>query len=202
MQPRAARPVVARARAQAPIRPPGTLPPAPPAHLPPPRPVCARTQFLGGCDATLAWVKESYMAGSSVSRPPRVLHENDLFTPGDGKDFDYDLVVVGGGSGGLACSKEAALLGAKVACLDFVKPSWAGSTWGLGGTCVNVGCIPKKLMHNAALLGEVLHADAPAFGWVLPGEGAAGLKHDWAKLVSSVQDHIASLNFNYRVSLR
>jgi pyruvate/2-oxoglutarate dehydrogenase complex dihydrolipoamide dehydrogenase (E3) component len=55
---------------------------------------------------------------------------------------------------GLSCAKHAKELGAKVALLDFVKPSPQGSTWGLGGTCVNVGCIPKKLMHTAALLGE------------------------------------------------
>ena len=66
----------------------------------------------------------------------------------------YDLVVVGGGSGGLACSKAAAELGARVVVLDFVKPSPQGTTWGLGGTCVNVGCIPKKLMHQAAILGN------------------------------------------------
>ena len=64
---------------------------------------------------------------------------------------DYDLVVIGGGSGGLAAAKEAAKHGAKVACFDFVKPSERGTTWGLGGTCVNVGCIPKKLMHTASL---------------------------------------------------
>ena len=67
-------------------------------------------------------------------------------------NFDYDLVVIGGGSGGLAASKEAASLGKKVAVLDFVKPSPAGTTWGLGGTCVNVGCIPKKLMHQGTVL--------------------------------------------------
>ena len=39
-----------------------------------------------------------------------------------------------------------------------------GSTWGLGGTCVNVGCIPKKLMHTAALYGETMH-DAQDYGW-------------------------------------
>lgn len=68
----------------------------------------------------------------------------------------YDLVVIGGGSGGLACAKEAVQLGAKVAVLDYVTPSPRSSVWGLGGTCVNVGCIPKKLMHQASLLGEAI----------------------------------------------
>lgn len=75
----------------------------------------------------------------------------------DGESYEYDLVVIGGGSGGLACAKEAVSFGAKVAVLDFVKPSPQGSKWGLGGTCVNVGCIPKKLMHQASLLGEAVH---------------------------------------------
>ena len=78
--------------------------------------------------------------------------------------YDYDLIVIGGGSGGLACAKEAAALGKKVALLDFVKPSPAGTQWGLGGTCVNVGCIPKKLMHYAGILGEAF-SDARAMGW-------------------------------------
>ncbi len=56
--------------------------------------------------------------------------------------------VVGGGSGGLAAAKEAANLGKKVALCDYVHPTPIGTTWGLGGTCVNVGCIPKKLMHQ------------------------------------------------------
>lgn len=72
-------------------------------------------------------------------------------------DYDYDLVVIGGGSGGLAAAKEATTLGAKVAVLDYVTPTPLGTKWGLGGTCVNVGCIPKKLMHQAALLGEAIH---------------------------------------------
>ena len=57
----------------------------------------------------------------------------------------------------------------KVTLFDFVKPSPAGSTWGLGGTCVNVGCIPKKLMHRAAVLGEDIK-DAQEFGWSYGGE--------------------------------
>lgn len=68
-------------------------------------------------------------------------------------------MVIGGGSGGLAAAKEASRLGAKVAVLDFVSPSPLGTKWGLGGTCVNVGCIPKKLMHQAALLGESIEVN-------------------------------------------
>ncbi len=69
--------------------------------------------------------------------------------------FDYDFFVIGGGSGGLASAKRAKLLGKKVGVADFVKPSPQGTTWGLGGTCVNVGCIPKKLMHFVAQMGEL-----------------------------------------------
>lgn len=156
--------------------------------------------FLGGCDATLAYLRSQFLAGGAISRPPRVVHDSDLKVEGDGAGYDYDLIVIGGGSGGLALSKEAADLGAKVAVLDYVKPSWQGSVWGLGGTCVNVGCIPKKLMHTAAILGEGLK-DAEAYGWNVSASSGA-ITHDWSKLVSAVQDHIASLNFGYRVALR
>lgn len=74
-----------------------------------------------------------------------------------GGQYDFDLLVIGGGSGGLSCAKEATSYGKKVVVLDFVIPSERGTTWGIGGTCVNVGCIPKKLMHQAALLGESIH---------------------------------------------
>ncbi|CAF0871534.1 unnamed protein product [Rotaria sp. Silwood1] len=62
--------------------------------------------------------------------------------------YDYDLVVVGGGSGGLAAAKEAAKLNknAKVACFDFVTPTYHGTKWGLGGTCVNVGVSIKLVL--------------------------------------------------------
>merc|ERR1712106_208082 len=111
--------------------------------------------------------------------------------------YDYDYIVIGGGSGGLASSKEAANLGAKVAVCDFVKPTPKGSTWGLGGTCVNVGCIPKKLMHQAAILGHDLK-DSREFGWQTPEK----VEHDWVKLVEGIQNHIGSLNWGYRVALR
>lgn len=146
--------------------------------------------FVGGCDKFVDWAR-ALLPGPDVDDRRMI---DDGF--GGAHSYDYDVVVVGGGSGGLACSKECARLGAKVAVVDFVKPSPAGSSWGLGGTCVNVGCIPKKLMHNAALIRETI-GDAADFGW------KAGLEpHDWSTLRDNVQGHVKSLNFGYRVSLR
>ena len=65
-------------------------------------------------------------------------------------DKVYDVIVVGGGTGGLTFVQEARKLGLSVAIFDYVTPSPHGSKWGLGGTCVNVGCIPKKLFHIGA----------------------------------------------------
>ncbi|XP_011551233.3 thioredoxin reductase 1, mitochondrial isoform X1 [Plutella xylostella] len=113
--------------------------------------------------------------------------------------FEYDLAVLGGGSGGLACAKEAVNLGAKVAVFDYVSPSPQGSKWGLGGTCVNVGCIPKKLMHQAALLGESIH-EATAYGWEIPSVEQVNI--NWASLTEAVQNHIKSVNWVTRVDLR
>ena len=53
--------------------------------------------------------------------------------PEESTSYQYDLIVIGGGSGGIACARQAAVLGKKVACFDFVKPSVQGSQWGLGG---------------------------------------------------------------------
>ena len=58
----------------------------------------------------------------------------DLDLAASQHDYDYDLFVIGGGSGGLATAKEAASFGAKVAVADFVKPSPQGTTWKIGGT--------------------------------------------------------------------
>jgi len=151
------------------------------------------SSLVGGRDDTLAWARKFVSVGDDapVSSYKPVA---DGFQKDHG--YDYDLIVIGGGSGGLSTGREAAKLGAKVAILDYVKPSPAGSKWGLGGTCVNVGCIPKKLMHNAALLAEHNHASA-SYGW----EGQS-VTHNWETLRQNVQDHIKGINFGYKVALR
>ncbi len=71
------------------------------------------------------------------------------------RQFDYDLVVIGGGSGGVRAARMAAGFGARVALVESHR---------LGGTCVNVGCVPKKLLVTGA---RYVHAfqDAKGFGW-------------------------------------
>ncbi|CAE7696893.1 SEP1 [Symbiodinium sp. KB8] len=109
-----------------------------------------------------------------------------------GLDF---VEVIGGGSGGLAATKAASDLGAKVAVADFVKPSPAGTTWGIGGTCVNVGCIPKKLMHISSLYRET-QTDAHGIGWETKSS------HSWSAMVNQVNDYIKSLNWGTKTDLR
>ncbi|KAI4900654.1 hypothetical protein NFI96_025249 [Prochilodus magdalenae] len=92
----------------------------------------------------------------------------------------------------------AAQLGQQVAVLDYVEPSVRGCTkWGIGGTCVNVGCIPKKLMHQAALLGTAVK-DARKYGWQIPEP----VSHDWATMSQAVQNYVRSLNWGHRVQLQ
>jgi thioredoxin reductase (NADPH) len=149
-------------------------------------------KYLGGRDDTLAWAKRIFSVSDNLD--PTSAPNIDIVDPSH--TYDYDLVIIGGGSGGLACSKEAQKLGARVAVLDFVKPSPHGTTWGLGGTCVNVGCIPKKLMHISATHGEHMK-DSKGFGW-----NTSPTHCDWLTLRDNVRDHIKGLNFGYRVQLR
>ncbi|KAL3657303.1 hypothetical protein V7S43_017811 [Phytophthora oleae] len=176
------------------------------------------TAFVGGCDDLLAYFRSGVGGGNPQSATssgnpsektdevdvpmPEANVEETVATDAEETNYDYDLVVIGGGSGGLACSKEAASFGQKVCVLDYVKPSPQGTSWGLGGTCVNVGCIPKKLMHQSSLIGEVMHHDGANFGWnVSSGDGNAPT-FNWKQLVSNVDGYIKSINFKYKVELR
>ena len=99
---------------------------------------------------------------------------------------EFDLIVIGGGSGGLAAAQRAAEYGARVALVEAHR---------LGGTCVNVGCVPKKVMWNAADLAEGLH-DAPDYGFAL----TAG-DHDWALLKEKRDAYVLRLNGIYETNL-
>jgi glutathione reductase (NADPH) len=93
----------------------------------------------------------------------------------------FDLIAIGGGSGGLAVAEKAAQYGKKVAVVEIAK---------MGGTCVNNGCVPKKVMWYAANLAHAVD-DANAFG--IP---AARGETNWGKLVAGRQQYIANIN-NY-----
>jgi glutathione reductase (NADPH) len=98
----------------------------------------------------------------------------------------FDLVVVGGGSGGIAAARRAAEYGARVALVEASR---------LGGTCVNVGCVPKKLMWNAAeFVGEL--ADARGYGF----DASLGA-HDWPALKVARDAYVAKLNGIYETNL-
>jgi pyruvate/2-oxoglutarate dehydrogenase complex dihydrolipoamide dehydrogenase (E3) component len=107
--------------------------------------------------------------------------------------YDYDLFVIGGGSGGISAARHANLAGKRVALADFVEPTPTGTKWGIGGTCVNVGCIPKKMMHYAATLAEA-RKDQELSGFVQDYT----VKHDWVKMVKQIQMHIKGLNWGYK----
>jgi thioredoxin reductase (NADPH) len=84
-------------------------------------------KYLGGRDDTLAWCRRYFSATSTETTKKNADISKYVDDWNPKHDFDYDLVVIGGGSGGLACSKEAQKLGARVAVLDYVKPSPIGA---------------------------------------------------------------------------
>jgi len=96
--------------------------------------------------------------------------------------YDFDLFTIGGGSGGVRASRMAAQFGARVALAEERY---------LGGTCVNVGCIPKKLFVYASEFSDAF-ADAAGFGWTV-GERS----FDWQTLVANKNREIERLNGVY-----
>lgn len=98
----------------------------------------------------------------------------------------YDLVVLGGGSGGLAAARRAAKHGARVALLEPAE---------LGGTCVNRGCVPKKLLWYAAHFAESLH-EAAGMGFSVAAE-----PHDWDGFRARRDAYLRRLNDIYRGNL-
>ncbi|MDB9538382.1 glutathione-disulfide reductase [Anabaenopsis sp. FSS-46] len=100
--------------------------------------------------------------------------------------YDFDLFVIGAGSGGIATARRAAEYGAKVGVAEFDR---------LGGTCVNRGCVPKKLMVYASHFPE-LFAEAQGYGW-----SAVESSLDWEKMITAVNNEVTRLNGIYQKML-
>ncbi|PSW19375.1 glutathione-disulfide reductase [Photobacterium sanctipauli] len=97
------------------------------------------------------------------------------------KHFDY--ICIGGGSGGIASANRAAMYGAKVALIEAKA---------LGGTCVNVGCVPKKVMWHGAQIAEAMHLYAKDYGFDVDVKN-----FDWSKLVESREAYIGRIHTAY-----
>ncbi|NXE69625.1 GSHR protein, partial [Calcarius ornatus] len=99
----------------------------------------------------------------------------------------YELLVLGGGSGGLAGARRAAELGARVALVEPQR---------LGGTCVNVGCVPKKVMWNTAVHAEFVHDHADY------GFETAGVKFNWRTIKEKRDAYVRRLNDIYENNVK
>ncbi|BFU60472.1 MULTISPECIES: glutathione-disulfide reductase [Rodentibacter] len=95
----------------------------------------------------------------------------------------YDYIAIGGGSGGIASINRAASYGKKCAIIEAKY---------LGGTCVNVGCVPKKVMFYGAQIAEAINHYAPDYGFDVDVK-----KFDFERLVKSRQDYISRIHASY-----
>ncbi|MDH3690497.1 MAG: glutathione-disulfide reductase [Gammaproteobacteria bacterium] len=98
----------------------------------------------------------------------------------------YDFLVLGGGSGGIAAARRAASYGAKTVLIESGR---------IGGTCVNVGCVPKKVMWNTSRVAEILR-DAPDYGFSIERNG-----FDWSVIKKARDAYVGRLNDIYHNGL-
>eukprot|EP00531_Pseudo-nitzschia_arenysensis_P017946 CAMPEP_0116144132 /NCGR_PEP_ID=MMETSP0329-20121206/15828_1 /TAXON_ID=697910 /ORGANISM="Pseudo-nitzschia arenysensis, Strain B593" /LENGTH=612 /DNA_ID=CAMNT_0003639513 /DNA_START=83 /DNA_END=1921 /DNA_ORIENTATION=- len=130
-------------------------------------------------DPHLSFVRRSF------SSTPRT-NSND-----ESKEFDFDFFVIGAGSGGIASARRAASTwNKKVAVAEVGK---------MGGTCVNVGCVPKKVMWNAASIAENVH-EMHRYGFSMRDEDA--ISFDWTFLQERRDAYIKRLNGIYERNLK
>ncbi|ALM84160.1 glutathione-disulfide reductase [Bordetella sp. N] len=99
----------------------------------------------------------------------------------------YDYIAIGGGSGGIASVNRAASYGKKCALIEAKE---------LGGTCVNVGCVPKKVMWHAAQIAEAIHHYGPDYGFDTKVE-----HFDWARLIENRTAYIHRIHTSYESGL-
>jgi glutathione reductase (NADPH) len=104
------------------------------------------------------------------------------------QEFDYDLITLGAGSGGLSIIERAASYGQRCAMIERSSD--------IGGTCVNVGCVPKKIMWFGANLAHSIE-DARNYGYDLTRNG-----FDWSRLVAKRDTYIANINSWYHTYMK
>ena len=131
---------------------------------------------------TTSAITKSFLRPAFVSFSSKGSSDTD-----SSKEYDFDYFVIGAGSGGIASARRAATYGAKVAVAEFQR---------LGGTCVNVGCVPKKVMWNAASIAETVH-DMKHYGF----DGVEHITFDWNVLKQARDKYIQRLNGIYERNL-
>jgi len=104
--------------------------------------------------------------------------------------YEYDYAVIGGGSGGISSAKRAASHGAKVCIIEKSR---------MGGTCVNVGCVPKKVMYMAASIADTLKHDSTHYGFT--GGEEVGKSFNWAHVKQARDKYVKRLNGIYERGL-
>lgn len=118
-------------------------------------------------------------------RPAFLSSSSENENESESGDFDFDYLVIGAGSGGIASARRAASYGAKVGVIEKAR---------LGGTCVNVGCVPKKVMWNAATIAETLH-DMHHYGF--SGGQSSDVSFNWNFIKEARDKYIVRLNGIY-----
>lgn len=160
---------------------------------------CEETGTLTCCFASLVQKRASSAMGSQLvvnekaRLRPTFLRSRNFSDDDDGatsssSDYDFDYLVIGGGSGGIASARRAASYGAKVAVVE------GGGR--MGGTCVNVGCVPKKVMWNAASIADAIHG-MHHYGF----SGADTVTFDWNFVKTNRDNYIQRLNGIYERNL-
>ncbi|PKA55380.1 Glutathione reductase, cytosolic [Apostasia shenzhenica] len=132
-----------------------------------------------------------------MSLPRKILvdgEQDTLSSEAVEESYDFDLFVIGAGSGGVRASRAAAAFGAKVAICELpFHPISSEVIGGVGGTCVIRGCVPKKiLVYAAQFRGEF--EDSRNFGWELPDQ----IEFNWKKLLDNKTQEIVRLNAVYK----
>lgn len=136
--------------------------------------------------AAFANLRGAVSSANRVQVRPAFSSSTRVFMSSESDDeYDFDYLVIGAGSGGIASARRAASYGAKVGVVEKGR---------LGGTCVNVGCVPKKVMWNAASIAETLH-DMKHYGF--SGYESEDLSFDWSFIKENRDKYIVRLNGIY-----